>query len=82
MPRTDTNQNTQQERGDSRTLEGASRGNLVRPENLKGLMFSANPQKYNGVASKIHVLENSKQILLCYVFLDGKLSKCLCLVNW
>lgn len=47
----------------------------LRKLGIGALMFGSYPvQKHDGVASKIHILENTKQIFMCYTFLDGKFS--------
>ena len=62
-------------RGDKHTLKGMnvklSEAEL-RKLGIGALMFGSYPvQKHDGVASKIHFLENTKQIFMCYTFLDG-----------
>ena len=64
-------------RGDKHTLKGSnvklSEAEL-RKLGIGALMFGSYPvQKHDGVASKIHILENTKQIFMCYSFLDGKI---------
>ncbi|XP_063684240.1 uncharacterized protein LOC134818556 [Bolinopsis microptera] len=63
-------------RGDKHTLKGSnvklSEAELRRL-GIGALMFGSYPvQKHDGVASKIHILENTKQIFMCYTFLDDR----------